>query len=130
MTSNLRRPTVKEIVLSASLLLAVAGCSTEPTTFEQIDAAEQVVADYDYVIHAGAGAEQDAGIPLDILPAEIDATVGQTVQIVNNDDRGHLVGPWFVGAGETLRQTFKSPGEFIGECSVHPSGQIKVTISA
>jgi len=29
-----------------------------------------------------------------------------------------------------MRQTFASPGEFIGECTVHPSGQIKVTISA
>jgi len=33
-------------------------------------------------------------------------------------------------AGETMRQTFKSPGEFIGECTVHPSGQIAVTVSA
>ena len=52
-------------------------------------------------------------------------------QVVQYIKEGRLlVGPWFVGAGETMRQTFKAPGEFIGECTVHPSGQIVVTISA
>lgn len=128
--THFRRPTVRELVLSASILLAVAGCGDATDSFEQIDAAAESVADYDFVIPVGAGVALDAGTPLEILPARLDAVVGQTIQIVNEDDRGHLVGPWFVGAGETLRQTFKSPGEFVGECSVHPSGQIQVVISA
>ena len=51
------------------------------------------------------------------------------IEIENEDDRGHLVGPFFVGAGETLRQRFSSPGEFTGECTVHPSGQITLTVT-
>lgn len=125
-----RRPTVREIAASAAILLAIAGCNAPPETFDQIDAAATAIADYDFVIPVGAGVALDSGTPLEILPAQIDATVGQTIQIVNDDDRGHLVGPWFIGAGETLRQTFQSPGEFIGECNVHPSGQIRVVISA
>lgn len=128
--TSYRRPTVKELVLSASILLAVAGCGASTDSFEQIDAAAETIADFDYVIPPGAGVALDEGTPLEILPALLDASVGQTIQIVNEDDRGHLVGPWFVGAGETLRQTFQSPGEFVGECSVHPSGQIRVVISA
>ena len=124
------RKTVREIVAAASILLAVAGCSGGTESFEQIDAAVEAVADYDYTIPVGAGLALDAGTPLEILPGTFDARVGQTIQIVNQDDRGHLVGPWFVGAGETMRQTFKTPGEFIGECTVHPSGQIVVTVSA
>lgn len=124
------RPTVRDIAAAAAILLAVAGCSNEPTTFEQTDAASEVIADYDYTIPTGAGLALDAGTPLEILPANFDARVGQTIQIVNEDDRGHLVGPWFVGAGETMRQTFKTEGEFIGECTVHPSGQIVVTVTA
>ena len=124
------RKTVREIVAAASILLAVAGCSCGTESFEQIDAAVEAVADYDYTIPVGAGLALDAGTPLEILPGTFDARVGQTIQIVNQDDRGHLVGPWFVGAGETMRQTFKTPGEFIGECTVHPSGQIVVTVSA
>lgn len=124
------RRTVREIAAAAAILLAVAGCSDGTDTFEQIDAAAEAVADYDFTIPVGAGLALDAGTPLEILPATFDARVGQTIQIVNEDDRGHLVGPWFVGAGETMRQTFRSPGEFIGECTVHPSGQIVVTVSA
>jgi plastocyanin len=124
------RQTVREIVAAAAILLAVAGCSGGTESFEQTDAAAEAIAEYDYTIPVGAGLALDAGTPLEILPGNFDARVGQTIQIINEDDRGHLVGPWFVGAGETMRQTFKTPGEFIGECTVHPSGQIVVTVSA
>ena len=124
------RKTVRETVAAASILLAVAGCSGGTDSFEQIDAAAEAVADYDYTIPVGAGLALDAGTPLEILPGSFDARVGQTIQIVNEDNRGHLVGPWFVGAGESMRQTFKTTGEFIGDCTVHPSGQIVVTVSA
>jgi len=121
--------TVREIVAAAAILLAISGCSGGTTSFEQTDAAAEVIADYNYTIPVGAGLALDAGTPLEILPGNFDARVGQTIQIVNEDDRGHLVGPWFVGAGETMRQTFKTAGEYVGECTVHPSGQIVVTIT-
>lgn len=124
-----RSGTVRQIVAAAAILLAVAGCSGDEG-FGVEDASVETTADYNYTIPEGAGLALDAGEPLSILPATLDARVGETIQIVNEDDRGHLVGPWFVGARETLRQRFASPGEFIGECSVHPSGLITVTISA
>ena len=128
--TRINRTTVRELAAAASILLAVAGCSGSTESFEQVDAAAEAIAEHEYVIPVGAGLALDAGTPLEILPGDFDARVGETIQIVNEDDRGHLVGPWFVGAGETMRQTFKTPGEFIGECTVHPSGQIVVTISA
>lgn len=124
-----RRATVREVVAAAAILLAVAGCSSDTDSFDQVDASAETIADYDFVIPVGAGLALDAGTPLEILPADFDAKVGETIEIVNEDDRGHLVGPWFVSAGETMRQTFTTPGEYIGECTVHPSGQIVVTIS-
>ncbi len=54
--------------------------------------------------------------------------MGETIEIVNEDDRGHLVGPFFVGAHETLTQRFTAPGEFIGACTVHPSGQLVLRV--
>jgi plastocyanin len=86
-------------------------------------------ATYEYVIPAGAGEAIDRGEPLEILPAELDVTVGETIRIVNHDDRGHNIGPFFVGAGETVTQRFSSPGEFVGVCTVHPSGQIVLVVS-
>lgn len=85
---------------------------------------------FSYVIPAGAGDDIDNGKPLDILPRELVAELNETIQIVNNDDQAHLLGPWFVGPGETLRQRFTTAGTFDGECSVHPSGQFTVVVNA
>lgn len=84
---------------------------------------------YDYVIPAGAADRIDAGEPLDILPREIVADLNETIQIVNNDDEAHLLGPWFVGPGETLRQRFTTAGVFDGACTVHPSGEFTVIVN-
>ena len=69
------------------------------------------------------------GAPLTILPAELEVQVGETIRIVNEDDRGHSVGPFFVGANETLTQRFSSPGEFVGICTVHPSGEFVLVVN-
>ena len=122
--------TARELAASAAILLAIAGCSGGTDVFDVEDASETAVADWDFTIPVGAGEALDAGSPLEILPARLEATVGETIRIVNEDDRGHLVGPFFVPAQATLSQTFSSPGEFIGECTVHPSGEIRVIISA
>ena len=85
-------------------------------------------ATYEYTIPVGAGAALDAGEPLTILPRELTTTVGQTIRIVNEDNRGHSVGPWFVGANETLRQEFTTPGSYEGLCTVHPSGEFVLQV--
>ncbi len=98
-----------------------AGPGLTPT--EAADAAT-----YEYTIPAGAGEALDAGTPLEILPAELVTQVGETIRIVNEDDRGHNVGPWFIGANETMNQEFTSAGEFEGVCTVHPSGQLILVV--
>jgi len=115
--------------VAAGLLLVSCGSdsSSEPAA-EAIDAVDS--ATYEFVIPAGAGEALDAGTPLEILPGELDVRVGETIRIVNEDDRGHTVGPFFVGANETLTQRFSSPGEFVGVCTVHPSGQIVLVVEA
>jgi hypothetical protein len=120
----MRRP----IVAAAALLvlLFVAGCGDDGDSFGVEEAEGD--ADLQYVIPIGAGEALDRGEPLEILPAQLDVEVGDVIEIVNEDDRGHLVGPFFVGAQETLRQRFASEGEYIGICTVHPSGQIVVTV--
>lgn len=109
--------------------LALAGCSSASDGALVVDENSSEPADYAYEIPEGAGDAFDRGEPLDILPAELDVTVGESIEIVNRDDRGHLVGPFYVGAQETLRQTFARTGEYVGVCSVHPSGEITVTVT-
>lgn len=113
------------------ILVFCPGCG-DPTVFEVAEVSmisATGAADYEYVIPVGAGLAIDRGEGLDIFPAQLDTRVGETIRIVNHDDRGHLVGPFFVGASETLTQRFSAAGEFVGECTVHPSGQVKMVVS-
>jgi plastocyanin len=121
---------VVTMLASAFAFGVVAGCgadASQPGT-EAVTIAE--AATFEYVIPAGAGEALDAGSPLEILPAELQVNVGDTIRIENQDDRGHTVGPFFVGANETLTQRFSTPGEFEGVCTVHPSGQLVLIVNA
>lgn len=86
--------------------------------------------DYDYEIPLGTGERFDNGENIEIIPATLEVNVGEVLRIVNLDDRGHLIGPFYVGEGETLVQRFSRPGEFEGECTVHPSGQFVLKVNA
>ena len=111
-------------LLAAALVVASCGGGTDAIQLEDAAGA----ADYSFTIPAGAGEAYDRGEPLEILPGELRVRVGEVIEIVNRDDRGHLVGPFYVGEGETLRQRFASPGEFIGICTVHPSGELVLEV--
>jgi plastocyanin len=115
--------------LCAAPVLAACGSdgAGQPATEAVVDAESVTL---DYVIPVGAGEALDAGTPLAILPAELEVNVGDTIRIENQDDRGHTVGPFFVGANEVLTQRFSTPGEFEGVCTVHPSGQLVLIVNA
>lgn len=118
--------------LGCALLLVAAiatGCGDDGG-LRTIDAG-LAAADPDlvFVVPAGAGEAFDRGEPLEILPARLEVSVGDVIEIRNDDVRGHLIGPFFVGGGEVLRQEFATTGEFTGECTVHPSGQIVVVVT-
>lgn len=118
------------VVLAGALGAASAGCgddTSQPQT-EQVSNSE--TATLEYVIPVGAGDAVDAGTPLDVLPAELEVNVGDTIRIENQDDRGHTIGPFFVGADETLTQRFSTPGEFAGVCTVHSSGELVLIVNA
>lgn len=122
----------RTVAAAGALGLAVlAGCGGSDGSQAATEAVEgTATATYEYVIPVGAGEALDAGTPLEILPAELEVQVGETIRIVNDDDRGHSVGPFFVGARETLTQRFSSPGEFVGVCTVHPSGEFVLVVNA
>lgn len=111
-------------ILVAGLLgLAATGCGGS-------EASGPEEPTYSYEIPAGAADRIDEGEPLDILPRELVAQLNETVIIVNHDDEAHLLGPWFVGPGETLRQRFTTAGVFEDSCTVHPSGKFTVVVEA
>ncbi len=115
------------VLLVAVLVLVAVACGGDDAALD-VDEAGEVPADYEYVIPIGAGEALDRGEPLEVLPAELEVMQGEVIEIRNEDVRGHTVGPFFVGGNETLRQQFTSPGEYIGICTVHPSGEIVLTV--
>jgi hypothetical protein len=115
------------LVLLALGTGVVVGCADDDAP--GVEAAEVgAAADWTFTIPTGAGERIDAGEPLEILPAELEVRVGEVLRIRNEDDRGHVIGPFFVGAGETLTQRFASAGEITGDCSVHPSGRLVLRV--
>lgn len=84
--------------------------------------------DWDYVIPAGTAARIEDGEDVEIVPADLTVRVGDVIRIVNDDTSDHIVGVFFVGAGETLTQRFKTEGVLQGECSVHPSGSFTLHV--
>lgn len=137
----MRRP---PLLLAVLLMLLAAACSTPDEEGPPPEGASTTTggadgdlyvddgsageADYRFAIPLGTGEALDAGEPVEILPQRLEVEVGEIIEIVNEDDRGHLVGPFFVGEGETLRQRFSSQGEFIGLCTVHPSGEFVLVV--
>lgn len=120
----------RAIVAATIVAVALAGCGGGDGSLAVDTPVGDVAADHAYLIPAGTGELIDAGEPVEILPGELTVRVGEVLRIVNEDDRGHLVGPFYVGAGETLSQRFTEPGEFEGVCSVHPSGRLVLEVLA
>ncbi|NND84896.1 MAG: hypothetical protein HKN46_07080 [Acidimicrobiia bacterium] len=117
---------MRRLLLLVAVALLASACGADELSL--IDDPEAVEATYEYVVPAGAGEAYDRGEPLEILPAELEARVGEVIRIRNEDDRGHIVGPFYVGPGETLVQRFASAGVFVGQCTVHPSGQFELSV--
>lgn len=114
------------VAAGALLVLAACGADEGGPLIERGD--EAAAADYLYVIPEGTADDLAAGEPVEIIPGNLEVRVGELIRVVNNDDEGHFVGIFFVGAGETVTQRFASPGEFEGNCSVHPSGRLVLTV--
>jgi hypothetical protein len=85
-------------------------------------------ADYEYVIPLGTAEQIEQGIDVEILPAALQVHVGQTLQIVNRDDRSHLIGPFSIAAGQTVTQTFVSVGRLVGTCSIQPNRRFEIDV--
>lgn len=86
--------------------------------------------DHRFVIPEGTDARLDAGEDVDVIPQELDVQVGDTLTVVNHDVVPHFVGVSLVPPGEVRSYPFPSPGTFQSACTVHPRGNIDITVSA
>lgn len=84
---------------------------------------------YTITVPQGTGARIDAGELVELMPADLRLGINDTLVIDNQDVQTHLVGPFTVRPGETLNHKFTQAGVYTGVCSIHPSGEVKITVS-
>lgn len=119
----------RSLVAVIAVVVLGAGCGSSSSGLATVAVDAEAAADLSYVIPAGTGARLDDGEVVELLPARIEAEIGDVIRIENDDDRGHLLGPFYVGAHETMTQRFSSAGTFVGMCAVHPSGELVVEVT-
>lgn len=126
------------VALSLALAFGLGACgsgsdATAPATTvagggSRVSVAEGNIV-YHYIIPPGTGAAVDAGELVQVMPNELFINRGDAVQVENRDNRGHTVGPFFVGEGETVSQVFNSEATYVGVCTVTPEGEIRIIVT-
>lgn len=110
-------------LIGAGVLLAVAVALLAYVLSTATDT-EQVVVD----VAPGTADRLAAGEMIELLPRTLEVSVGDSLEVRNRDDVIHEVGPYTVAPGQTLRQTFTSPGTIEGLCTLHDSGAITIVV--
>jgi hypothetical protein len=106
----------------------LAACSgDEQVQVEVLDDRATVL--HEFVVPIGTEAALDAGETVELVPQVLDVRVGDSIRIRNEDVSTAQVGIFNVAAGETVTMRFSTPGELVGECDVHPSGEFRIRVS-
>ena len=76
----------------------------------------------------GTQAQMDAGEEIVLFPRRLEVGVGDRIVIENDDASSHQVGPYVVGPGQRVVQTFTTTGIIEGVCTLHPSGEVTIVV--
>ena len=109
---------------AALVLLLVAGVGLVGLAVRSLLGTEELRVE----VAAGTAERLAAGEAVELLPRNLEVQVGDRLEIVNHDTVTHEVGPYVVAPGQTLRQTFTTPGVLEGACTLHPSGAIRIVV--
>ena len=76
----------------------------------------------------GTQAQMDAGEEIVLFPRRLEVGIGDRIVIENDDTSSHQVGPYVVGPGQRIAQTFSTTGIIEGVCTLHPSGEVTIVV--
>jgi len=79
-------------------------------------------------VPAGTGSLLDAGEVVEVVPSILRVEAGGSVELVNADERLHVLGSLRADAGETVRLAFPSEGRYILPTSLRSDGQVTVLV--
>jgi hypothetical protein len=121
------------VVLGLSLSLSACAGSesssavTMPAKWGALGANE--VATYDFLVPNGTGVLIDQGQKIDLMPQYLKVKLGESIRISNQDTRDYMVGPFFVGAGQSLAMRFTQAGRLKGSCTISTSGEFVIDVT-
>ena len=122
-------------VFALTSLCGLAACGSNPVTSATTVRAgvgalgDDEVATYEYVVPYGTSVRIDQGQLVDIMPRLLEVKVNQSIRIRNRDGRDYTIGPFFVGAGQTLAMRFTHEGQLSGMCTMNPEGEFLIKVS-
>lgn len=117
----------KAIIASiAAMILVVAGVVGFALTRSDSDSSQQ----YTFVIEEGTKELLDQGqVPPNQAPTDLALQVGDTLEVINEDTAVHSYSFITVRPGETGRYTFKTPGTYIGACTIGAHTSVTITVT-
>lgn len=119
-------------IVAAIGLTACGGGSAAPATSIRASvgtmAADQA-ATYEFVVPYGTSVRLDQGQVVNIMPRLLEVKVGESIRIRNRDGRDYMIGPFYVGAGQTLAMRFTHVGQLSGVCSMNPEGEFVIKVA-
>ncbi len=121
----------KQLMIPAAIGLVVLALIVGVVITVARSVNETTSREYRIVIPEGTSALIAAGEDPGVIPEQITLKLDEKdiLVIENNDLEGHRIGGFYVGAGETLRQEFRTPAVYEGECTIHESNQVQIIVS-
>lgn len=123
------RPTWITLVVFLVAALTLGGAIVAVWSMGGDEVPEREARTHRFLIPAGTGSLIADGKRPDLVPKLMNANVGDTLRLVNEDDRVHVVGPFSVRPGETFEFTFPNSGVYVGACSLNAVQATTVIVS-
>jgi plastocyanin len=111
------------LLLTVVAAVVIAGATVAFVAFTG-DSGDVVV-----VIPDGTGERIEASEDVELLGDEIEVSVGDKLEVTNEDDRIHQVGELTVLPGETLDYTFGAEGRFVTVCTLHANNTVTFIVT-
>jgi len=83
---------------------------------------------YTFVIPAGTADRVAAGEEVRIIPENLKMRLRDRLVLINEDSQTHQVASILIGSGERIDTKFSEAITVNGFCSLHPSGQINISV--
>ena len=122
----------RRILLAVTaVLIAMGGCASGDGD-EKVATAPLAIgaeATYEYTVPAGTGLRIDNGEVISLMPSRLEVKVGESIRIINEDDRDYMIGVFFVKAKQSLAMQFTNPGTLSGSCDMSADGEFVIIVS-